>query len=248
MEHTRALSVDIGRRPSGSPGEERAAAYVEGALAAAGYEVVRQEFTRADGGVSRNVIGRARGVDYSSRYLVVGGHYDTFGESPGGNDNASGVGVVLALAEALAGRTVPVEFAAFAAEERHPVSKAHHEGSLAYVGALADPAVVEAMVSVDMVGNGTSVAIVRLRGYPDALQREIHAVANETGIPHRVLAKGDVSDHTSFARRGVPAVFLWSGDHPALHKAGDTFEVVQAPAVERAGRLALEWLRRRLGL
>lgn len=248
MQHVRVLSVDIGVRPGGSPGEEAAAAYVESVLRSAGYEVSRQPARRPDGGVSHNVVGRSPGADYGGGYVLVGGHYDTTVSGPGANDNASGTAVVLALAEGLAGRRVPVEFVAFGAEERQPPTGEHHIGSEAYAGALADPSALRAMVSIDMVGNGPVLLVGRFRSHPRDLQDEIAAVAEAMGVPFDRTALGDVSDHTPFARRGIPAAWLWSGNHPTLHTAADTFEIVQPEAVERTGGVVLEWLRRRFGL
>lgn len=248
MDHTRHLSVDIGKRVVGSDGEKRAADYIVNALAGAGLTPTRQSFTRADGGASDNIIGRIAGADYSRGHIVVGGHYDTKGESPGGNDNGSGVGVILALAEAFSRSMAPVEFVGFAAEEFHPVSKKHHEGSLHYAASLTDPDLVLAMTSIDMVGNGSSVYIVRWRNGSDDVQMELAKVAHDLTIPHELLSRGDLSDHTSFEKRGIGAAWLWSGDHLSLHTARDTFDIVQPESVERTGRLVYEWLRVRLSL
>ena len=255
MQHTRHLSVDIGKRPAGSPGEEVAAAYIEEFFRTARLEVMRQAFQRADGGTSYNIIGRIAVADYSAGYLLIGGHYDTFGESPGGNDNGSGTAVVMALAELFGmqgaefdSRKVAIEFVAFAAEEVNPSSGKHHEGSLAYAAGLSDPPLVQAMLSIDMVGNGPDVKLVGWRERRSPIPQELAVMAAEIGVPHEVLVRGDISDHTSFLRKGVPSALLWSGNHATLHKASDTFEVVQAESVERTGRLTLEWLRRRTGL
>lgn len=255
MDHARVLSVEIGKRVAGTQGEEKAAQYIELTMKAAQLDVSRQRFTRADDGMSANIVGRISGADYSKGYLLVGGHFDTLGESPGGNDNGSGTAVVLTLAEhfgesagGFSQRRVPIEFVAFAAEEVDPDSKKHHEGSLAYAESLSNPATNLAMLSIDMVGNGPDLKIVGWRGHQSPLTDELAAIATEIGIPHQVIVKGDISDHTSFLRKGVPASMLWSGDHPSLHKASDTFDVVQVESVERTGRLTLEWLRRRNGL
>ena len=255
MEHIRHLSVDIGKRPAGSPGEEAAAAYIEEVFRAAKLEVTRQAFQRADGGTSYNLIGRIAGADYSAGYLLIGGHYDTFGESPGGNDNGSGTAVVMALAELFGmqgaefdSRKVAIEFVGFAAEEVNPSSGKHHEGSLAYAAGMSDPPLVQAMLSIDMVGNGPDLKLVGWRERASPIPQEMAVIAAEIGVTHEVLVRGDISDHTSFLRKGVASAVLWSGNHPTIHKASDTFEVVEIESVERTGRLTLEWLRRRTGL
>lgn len=245
IEHNRVLAVDIGRRPMGSQGEKRAEEYIATMFTAAGLEVVRGEAKRADGGVSYNVIARISGVDYSAGYVVVGGHYDTVPVSPGGNDNGSGTAVVIALAEAFALRKVAVEFIAFAGEEFQATTREHHIGSRGYTAALSDPSVVKAMLSVDMVGNGPSVVLVTLLGATDSLQKELVDVGARAGVPTRSATRGNLSDHGPFASLGIPSVMVWSGDHPTLHTSKDTFEVVQPEAVDRAGKLTLEWLKGR---
>lgn len=248
IEHARVLSVDIGRRPAGSEGEEKAAQYIESVLRSSGYEVTRHEARRANGGISYNVVARFPGVDYTQGYVIVGAHYDTVARSPGGNDNGSGSGVLLALAQALSTRTAPVEFIGFAAEEFDSKRGESHVGSRAHAAALADPALVKAMVSIDMVGAGPSLLVGNFRAYPEDLRNEIAEVVRSMGEPVESFSAGNVSDHTPYARWDIPAAWLWAGNHPSLHSERDTFEVVQPEAVGRSGRVALEWLKRRFGL
>jgi Zn-dependent M28 family amino/carboxypeptidase len=247
MEHVRVLSSEIGPRPAGSQGETRAASYIEGVFGALGYEVERQEVRRLDGGISYNILARRPGTDRAVGYAVVGGHYDTVAGSPGANDNASGTGIVLALAEAFAMHEVQVEFVAFAAEELQPTND-HHVGSRAYVAQLGDARRVVAMVSIDMVGNGPSLLIVRQTGHTDALQKELASVAAQLGVPYNMISRGDISDHSPFAHSGVLAAFLWSGSHPTHHRPSDVLEVVQRDSVDRAGRVAFEWIFRGAGV
>ena len=66
-----------------------------------------------------NLIAELPGTSKSEEVLVVGAHYDTAGSTPGADDNASGVAVLLAVAHAMTGteneRTV--RFVAFTNEE-----------------------------------------------------------------------------------------------------------------------------------
>ena len=67
---------------------------------------------------------------------MVGAHLDTVPQAPGAEDNASGVGVMLAVAEAASVRRtrLPTVFVAFGAEEpRGPTDDDHHYGSRHYV-------------------------------------------------------------------------------------------------------------------
>jgi aminopeptidase YwaD len=68
-------------------------------------------------GQSWNEIGKRPGV--RPERIVLCAHYDTVWGSPGAFDNASGVGVMLTLAQVFANQALPVglEFVAFSAEE-----------------------------------------------------------------------------------------------------------------------------------
>lgn len=246
MGHIRELAVAIGPRPAGSPEEQRTIQYLQRIFGAAGYQTTLEQFKRFDGGVSPNVIARFPNVDYSNGYVVVGGHYDTVANSAGANDNASGTAVVLALAQAFTGRKLSLEFVGFGAEEYPPSRAGNLAGSKSYAAGLGDPKIVQAMISLDMVVAGPAVLIVMAQGTPGELQNELGEVAASLGIPHRLTARGSFSDHVPFAQRGIPAAWLWSGNHPSLHKPSDVFEIVQPAAVERTGRLTLEWLLRRM--
>lgn len=241
MRHLRAI-VALGPRPAGSESERRAAGYVESVLDGLGYEVRREPVTRPDGGTSYNLIARFPQADYGNGYLLVGAHYDTVAGSPGANDNASGVATLLAAAGALrTDPSLPVVFVGFAAEERQPPTGRDLVGSRAHAGAVR-PAEVRAMVSVDMVGNGPALLVVRLPGTPDALQQRLGETASGLGIPVRYTDEY-FSDHVPFARRGIPSALLFGGDHPTFHTPNDTLEVVRPINLEWAGRTLLQWAR-----
>jgi hypothetical protein len=77
----------------------RAAAYIETAVADAGYAAVRQSF-EAKGKNFSNIICEKRGAEAPDDIFIVGAHYDTHKNSPGANDNGSGLAVLLELARA----------------------------------------------------------------------------------------------------------------------------------------------------
>jgi Zn-dependent M28 family amino/carboxypeptidase len=67
--------------------------------------------------------------DGASAYYVVGAHYDTVPDTPGADDNASAVAVMLELARRLRQERLkaPVMFAAFTLEEP-PAYLTGHQG------------------------------------------------------------------------------------------------------------------------
>ena len=175
------LAGRIGPRHATSPAFRRAADWVSAQLAAHGLDVRRQGVSVPGGnswgvpvaaGRSANVIATPPGFDGRRPHLVVGAHLDTVPQAPGAEDNASGIGVLLATAEALAGRRtrLPVVLVAFGAEEpRGPTDADHHYGSRAYVASLApaERRAVRGMISLDRVGVGSVVPIGAAEGQPD---------------------------------------------------------------------------------
>jgi Zn-dependent M28 family amino/carboxypeptidase len=82
---------------------ERAAAYIETALARAGYAPTRQEYT-AGGQRVRNIevaVSNVAKGKRPDRLFIVGAHYDSGPGAPGANDNGSGTAAVLELARLL---------------------------------------------------------------------------------------------------------------------------------------------------
>jgi len=72
----------------------------------------------------RNIIATKKGIESSKNWLLIGAHYDSAIDSPGADDNASSVSVMLELARIL--RDTPIsdqiKFVAFTLEEPQPFS------------------------------------------------------------------------------------------------------------------------------
>ena len=210
----RRLAGGIGPRHATSPAFDRAAAWVAGELEAMGYDVRRQRVAvpagvswgvPVDAGTSLNVIATPRRFDPRRPHLVLGAHLDTVPQAPGAEDNASGVGVVLAAAEATAERRtrLPVVLVAFGAEEpRGSTDADHHYGSRAYVAALgpAERRAVRGMLSLDRVGVGTVVPVSSAGPSGDRQRREVLAAARRAGVPTDAQVNRS-SDHWSFVLR-----------------------------------------------
>lgn len=81
---------------------EKAARYIEGQLKALGYDPVPQAF-EVDGRSVRNIeaVIEPANPSASRGTIVVGAHYDSFGDAPGANDNGTGTAAVLELARLL---------------------------------------------------------------------------------------------------------------------------------------------------
>ena len=90
----------IGPRNTFIPENLAAAAdYIENAFT--GYKVERQRYLADDVSVE-NLIVEIRGTSHPDEIVIVGAHYDCVDDSPGADDNASGVAGMLALARRFA--------------------------------------------------------------------------------------------------------------------------------------------------
>ena len=165
-------------------------------------------------------------------------------QAPGAEDNASGIGVLLATAEAIAGRRtrLPVVLVAFGAEEpRGSTDADHHYGSRAYVASLgpAERRAVRGMISLDRVGVGSVVPVGAAEGQPTAAGARRRA---GRGRRSRRRPGQRSSDHWSFVRAGLPGLRVGSTPYAAYHSAADLPGVVEPAQLRRSGRLVLAWL------
>ena len=247
MRHVKALAA-LGPRAAGSSAERKAFDYIAARLTESGYAVSEQHVTLPGGRHSHNVVAEKRGS--SAAVVLLGAHADSKPPSPGANDNASGVGVVLELARVLAAApTQPtVRFVAFGAEEiAGDSADDHHFGSRQYVKALssAEKAAISGMVSVDMVGYGSTFNVRSMGTGPQAAVKSLRTRASftATALPYlRDPGRYGWSDHEAFERVGIPAAWLeWRND-PVYHTTRDTASHVQPSRVRESGRLLRGWL------
>lgn len=108
------------RHPTAAPEAlERTADYIHAQLASWEYPVEPQWFT-FDGREFRNIVATRPGVGQPEARLLVVAHFDTVEQSPGANDNGSGVAVLLETARVLQAAAFDrtVQFVAVNLEER----------------------------------------------------------------------------------------------------------------------------------
>src|SRR3954469_19617780 len=104
-------------------------------LSRAGCRIARQEYS-ARGLRSANIIAKVPEYGAPTQTLVVGAHYDTHKDSPGANDNSSGIAALLELARAVCCQPLrrSIRFVAFTNEES-PFTRTRHMGSYVYAQA-----------------------------------------------------------------------------------------------------------------
>jgi aminopeptidase YwaD len=256
MVAVRHLADVVGPRPGTTRAFFRAADWVERQLELLGWQVERQRFhapagfswvAPVDAGTSVNVIAHRGDVRPGRPWLAIGAHLDTVPQSPGAEDNASGIGVLLAVARAITWRRtrLPVVLIAFGAEEpRGPTDDDHHYGSRAYVADLiaAQRRSLRGMVAMDRVGVGGAVVIGSVED-GDPLRAELVAAADHAGAQYVVESGQRSSDHWSFVRDGLPGVRLGSTPYAGYHSPADVVSVVDPRQLERAARTVVSWLR-----
>lgn len=152
--HVHHLSVTIGSRSVYEYDRlERAKAYILSVLEELGLPVDRQTFDY-EGMPYHNLIVTIGGHERREETVIIGAHYDTTEGTPGADDNASGVAVLLELCRALKDfrpeRTLKLIF--FTLEEP-PTFGTSRMGSYVYASeAQKRGEQVHGMISLEMVG------------------------------------------------------------------------------------------------
>lgn len=199
--------------------------------------------------IGRNVIGILPGRDDRLRReaVVLGAHYDHLGQGAGediffgANDNAAGVGALLAIARAMASSpTAPrrtIVFVAFDAEEIGRI------GSRTYV--RRPPIPIDRtvlMINFDMIGRNEPDEINVVASRTSELVHTLHQqAARQVGLKlqHPLSYRLGRSDHTAFYDARVPVMYLFGGIDPDYNTPRDTWEKLIPGKVEKVARLAL---------
>jgi aminopeptidase YwaD len=242
--------AQAGPRPAAGAAERRAHQRVAQRFRAANLRVGFERFAVPGKGASRDVIG-IRDVPASCLVIVMA-HADSVPPAPGADDNASGLGTIVALAPALGAGPAPkcdTWLVATGSEERPYTGQPDHLGASALVrrlrrtNRLSD---VRLALSLDEVGRGTRFElrspVPRARA---AVEQPILEAARKAGVDVTWLrdsATGN-SDHRELALAGAPATKLGVPDEPVRHTARDTPDRLQRGAFVRVLRVIWPLLR-----
>lgn len=193
---------------------------------------------------SVNVSGVLEGSDLSAERVLVHAHRD-HGIHPGANDNGSGLGTMLEIAAALAGRTPrrSIEFLCTTAEEGVTKGVAEYIEARRAEGTLGR---LRAAIDLDMFGVGGKLKLVELGLWPDTepiqhtewLMGRIEAIANGLGYEvGRMTSTWGVAESGRFIEAGVPAAWFWKPDDPYYHSPHDTVDKLDGNALKVVGEL-----------
>jgi hypothetical protein len=205
------------------------------------------EGTAKAGLVGRNVAAVLSGADpkLKDEWVVLSAHYDHLGRRgdvlfPGADDNASGVAMLLEVAEAFAlAKDRPrrtLVFAAFDKEEFGLLGSTHFAAHppLPFRG-------LKAFLTADMLGRSMANVMdeyVFVLGSEHSLRlrRLVEEVRPPKGLEIGRLGAdliGTRSDYGPFRDRKVPFLFFSTGQHPDYHKSTDLPERVDYEKLRR---------------
>lgn len=200
--------------------------------------------------VGRNVAGF---IDNGAKHtVIIGAHYDHLGYGKhgslhtgepaihnGADDNASGVALMLQLAEKLRSSNTGNNylFIAFSGEER---------GLWGSNFFTREPTLklddVNYMINMDMVGrlnseyklaiNGTGTSPVWKSLLEKLADGKFHLVLSESGV--------GPSDHTSFYLKDIPVLHFFTGQHDDYHRPTDDVEKVNFDGMQQIGTYIFE--------
>jgi hypothetical protein len=234
----------IGPRPAGSGAERTAHLRVARAFRAAG---LRQSFVRfrvPGHGRSRDVVGAYDGPGSCLRILMA--HADSMPRTPGAVDNASGVGVLVALAPRLASIAphCDVWLVGTGSEERLYTGRPNHLGASALVRHMRRSGRVRDLriaLSLDEVGRGRAFTLRSGGRSPrPGVERAVLRAARRAGARASWLrdAGSGNSDHREFQLAGLPAAKLGQPSNRCRHEPCDTAARLEQRTVVLARRAA----------
>lgn len=258
---THLMRLEGARHPYTSRAHlEAAQAYIVSQWHAWGLSVTVDEFPYL-GERFANLIARPPHAPPGPR-LIIGAHVDTVPDSPGADDNASGIAALLELSRLVMSSSwnLPIEFVAFTLEELGLVGSAHYAAQLRRARIP-----LAGMLSLEMIGftetaglqhyppwlryrfpaTGTYLGVGANRRSQAFLTRVAQALRTIDGLPVETLVvpgKGGVfpqirlSDHAPFWDRGYPALLITDTAffrNPHYHQPSDTVTTLDLAFLER---------------
>jgi hypothetical protein len=228
----------------------RSSSFKTGTYANGISEIIREK------SLTRNVVMILEGQDekLKNEYVIMGAHFDHLGmggagsssRAPdtiavhhGADDNASGVSMMLELAEKFAktkgSNKRSIIFIAFSAEEMGLL------GSKYFVeNPGIDLSKANVMINLDMIGRlheDNSLQIGGI-GTADRLRDIVLSLSDTLLVKHTFAEEGyGPSDHSSFYGKDIPVLFYSTGAHLDYHTPADTYEKLNYKAMVKISDL-----------
>ena len=210
---------------------------------------------------SSNVLGLLEGTDLKDEYGFITAHYDHLGKRGddiyfGADDNASGTSAVLEIAQAMAlakakgdGPRRSVLCMLMTGEEKGLLGSQYYSEHPVFPleNTVAD-------VNIDMIGRIDTFHTRPNYTYvigSNRLSTELHQINEDMNkqythldLDYKYNADNDPnrfyyrSDHYNFAKKGIPAIFYFSGVHADYHRPTDTPDKIMFDKARTIAQLA----------
>jgi len=254
--------MSFGPRTPGSEAHEKFLNWVTQKLSAQGWDVDLQKGNYKGHEITNVIASRQNlAADPDAEWIMLGAHYDSRLSAdadsvsanqtqpvPGANDGASGVAILLELAERLPKESDKNIWLVFFDGE--------DQGNIAgwdewCIGSKMMAQYLEKqdrrpdkVVVIDMVGD-KDLQIFREKNSDKALTDEIWSTAAKEGLSNIFQDKEKYSiydDHIPFLQIGIPAVDLIDFDYPAWHTLADDIQNVSSDSLAAVEQVLYDWL------
>ncbi len=251
--------MQLGPRTPGSEAHDAFVSWACDILKDAGWETEAEEKTYRSKTV-RNIIAERPAGTAGGKRILIGAHYDSrinadqestdlkWTACPGAEDGASGVAILLALAQTLpelSDKNILLVF--FDAEDQGGImgwpdwclGSQLLAQEYAAAGSLPDEVII-----LDMVGD-RDLNIYREQNSDPKLTDTLFSIAAELGLANHFINEEKyrmTDDHVPFAELGVPAVDLIDFDYPYWHTVSDTADKLSEESLNAVYRVIYTYL------
>ena len=199
---------------------------------------------------TQNIVGYIEGKEQPDSFIVFSGHYDHLGMLgkdtyfPGANDNASGISMLLNLAEYYSKKEnqpkYSIAFMVFSAEEVGILgSKFYTENPIFPLKKI------KFLFNIDMVGSGEDgITLVNSTVFEKELNL-LNTINDEKKYLKKINKRGEAanSDHYFFYKNGVKCFFIYSnGAYSEYHNPNDKAEGLKLNAYENIFKLIRDFI------
>jgi Zn-dependent M28 family amino/carboxypeptidase len=259
-----ARIAGFGERWPGSPGHKKTEDLIHQVLQKDGARIEADDFTASTprGPVAvHNIIGKFNAsADPNQRIFILAGHYDTLFQPGfiGANDGASSTAILLAFADALAGRKTKMQIWLVWTDLEEAIHSFDDADGLYGSRHLAEELAangtarrIRGFFLLDMIGD-KDLGVARETGSDRGLQDFIARAARQLGYSQYFFQYeiDIIDDHVPFIRAGVPAVDVVDAMYGRMgpsfdsmgefhHSNADTMDKVSQHSLEVAGRTIL---------
>lgn len=236
LKKTNNTIADLEKRINST---KKSSGFETGVNVSGGSEIIEKK------SVTRNVIMILPGEDelLKDEYVIIGAHFDHLGMGGpgsssrardtvavhhGADDNASGVGEMIELAEKFAltkgSHKRSMIFAAFSGEEEGLLGSKYFTDN-----PLIDLTKANVMINLDMVGRLRDSSSLQIggAGTAEGLKELVRSLSDTSLIRLTFSDEGyGPSDHSSFYGKNIPVLFYSTGAHLDYHTPSDTWDKI----------------------